>query len=403
MMASRIKGECSNEVTEEEELLSDVFKENGIEGIQNYIKEGLNKWRETELHIAVAGKSGAGKSTFINAIRGLKTGEKGSADTDVEECTITAQSYTHPKNEKIVFWDLPGIGTYTFKRDEYKDNVDLAKYDFFLIFSSERFLETDGWLANEVKQLGKKFYFVRTKVFQDIENDKKGRKVARSRDEILEKIRKKCLKSLEDIGISECFVYLIDNFEPEDFDFNKLQSNLIEDLPQLKREAIVFSIITKTDGMMLQKKKELEKRIPRISLISAATGAMPIPGFNVIVDFGLMLEEVDFYRDQFGLTKDAINRTAEMLGMREEELRRNLKMKELLIDYTVKGLMAFCQTLFIAEALEEVAKFMLPILGSVAAGAISYKSTQYWLKKILEGLYQDALEINKKLSMHSAK
>ncbi|XP_060579711.1 T-cell-specific guanine nucleotide triphosphate-binding protein 2-like [Ruditapes philippinarum] len=403
MMASRIKGECDNEVTEQEELLSDVFKKNGIEGIQTYMKEGLNKWRETELHIAVAGKSGSGKSTFINVIRGLKSGEVGAADTNVEECTMKCQSYTHPKNENIVFWDLPGVGTKEFNRENYKEEVKLAKYDFFLIFSSERFMENDAWLANEVKQMGKKFYFVRTKVDDAITNEPKSRKEPRGRDVILETIRKNCLKHLKEFDLSESFVYLIDNFKTEDFDFIKLQSKLIEDSPQLTRQAIVFSIISKTDDMMLKKKKELEKRIPNISLISAVTSAIPVPVINAAVDLVLMLEEVNFYRDQFGLTQDAINRSAQMLGMSEEELRMDLKMKEILIDYTVKGLMTVCQAIVITEAVEEVAKFMIPILGSAAAGAISYKSTHYWLTKILEGLYQDALEINKKLSDHSVK
>ncbi|XP_060579721.1 interferon-gamma-inducible GTPase 10-like [Ruditapes philippinarum] len=404
MMASGKKVEYNNERTEEEEaLLDDVFKTKGFEGIQKYIKEGLDKWRETELHIAVTGKSGAGKSTFINVIRGLKTGEDGAADTDVEECTKTVQSYTHPKNKKIVFWDLPGVGTKKFNREKYSDQVKLATYDFFLIFSSQRFFDDDEWLANKIKQMGKKFYFVRTKVSREIDDEENGRTVARGRDVILEKIRKNCLKNLEEIGISDSFVYLIDSFKTDDFDFNKLQSCLIEDLPQLKREVIVFSIIGKTDDMMSQKKKELEKRIPRISLISAVTSAIPVPGINTAVDFFLMKNEVDFYRDQFGLTKDAINRSAQMLGMREEELRKDLKMRGLFMDYTVKGLMALCQTIAITEAVEEVAKFMLPIVGSIAAGAISYKSTQYWMKKILEGLYQDALKINKMMSMHSAK
>ncbi|XP_060584624.1 T-cell-specific guanine nucleotide triphosphate-binding protein 2-like [Ruditapes philippinarum] len=403
MMASKESFECGNVPAEEEELISDMFNKYGIAGIQKYTKERLNKWRETYLHIAITGESGAGKSTFINVIRGLKSDEEGGAHTDVIEATKTIKYYKHPKYENVVFWDLPGVGTDNFKRENYDDQVKLAKYDFFLICSSERFSENDGWLARKISKMGKKFYFLRTKVSIDISNDAKGRSFPRSRDDILNKIQIDCLLNLDKHRLFDSLVYLIDNFEPNDFDFNRLKAKLIEDTPHLKREAMAFSIIGQTEEIMFQKKKELEKRIQFISLTSAVAGAVPIPGVGTAVDLAIMLEEIMFYRDQFGLTDNAIKRNAEMLGVREEELKKELNMKELLLDCTKKGLLALFNNIVISEAVEEVAKYVIPIIGSITAGIISYKSTNYWLKKILEGLYQDALKISRKLSMHSAQ
>jgi ribosome biogenesis GTPase A/uncharacterized protein (DUF697 family) len=380
-----------------------VFKKLGIPGIQKYTTERLNKWRETQLHIAITGQTGAGKSTFINVILGLKTGQTGAAHTDVTEGTHSIKSYKHPDNENIVFWDLPGVGTENFKRETYDDQVKLATYDFFFIFSSERFSENDGWLAQEITKMGKRFYFVRTKVFLNILNEKQGWEFPRSRDEILKKIRQECKDKLARHGLFDSPIYLIDNFEPNDFDFNELQAKLIEDAPHLTRAAITFSINGQTKQILFHKKQELEKRVTVISLASALAGAVPIPGFGTAVDVGLMLKEIKFYKVQFGLTEDAIKKSAAMLGVREEELKMELDMKNMLIDFTQKGLLTVCNALLISEAAEEIAKIAVPIIGSLGAGIISYKSTNYCLSKILEGLYQDALKISTKLSIHSAQ
>ena len=41
----------------------------GIVRIQRLMKEKLERWKEVKINIAILGNSGAGKSSFINAIR----------------------------------------------------------------------------------------------------------------------------------------------------------------------------------------------------------------------------------------------------------------------------------------------------------------------------------------------
>ena len=43
--------------------------ENGISNIEEFFKNKLEGWRDVEVNIAISGSSGAGKSSFINAIR----------------------------------------------------------------------------------------------------------------------------------------------------------------------------------------------------------------------------------------------------------------------------------------------------------------------------------------------
>jgi hypothetical protein len=45
----------------------------------------------------------------FNLLR-LADDDEGAAPTGVEETTMEATSYPHPSNDKITFWDLPGVG-----------------------------------------------------------------------------------------------------------------------------------------------------------------------------------------------------------------------------------------------------------------------------------------------------
>ena len=53
---------------EMEELQREI-DESGVSNIEEFLRKRLERWREVEVNIAVTGDSGAGKSSFINAIR----------------------------------------------------------------------------------------------------------------------------------------------------------------------------------------------------------------------------------------------------------------------------------------------------------------------------------------------
>ena len=78
--------------------------------------------------------------------------------------TVDPTPYPHPKYPSVVFWDLPGVGTPTFRADKYFQRVQLFQYDFFLIITSESFTTDLAELALEILRRGKHFYCVRSKV-----------------------------------------------------------------------------------------------------------------------------------------------------------------------------------------------------------------------------------------------
>jgi interferon gamma inducible protein 47 len=81
--------------------------------------------------------------------------------------------YPDPRNPNLVYSDLPGIGSSNFPRDEYMTKLSLNCYDFFIILSHNRFKENDCYLAKELDRLGKKFYFVSTRIDEDLTNERK--------------------------------------------------------------------------------------------------------------------------------------------------------------------------------------------------------------------------------------
>ncbi len=111
----------------------------GLEGIKesistqdlptavNTIKEFLEKQDLVELNVGVTGESGSGKSKFVNAFRGLGDEEEGSAQTGPIETTLEPEVYLHPKYNNVKVWDLPGIGTPSFKVDEYLKLVEFER------------------------------------------------------------------------------------------------------------------------------------------------------------------------------------------------------------------------------------------------------------------------------------
>lgn len=159
-----------------------------VEGIQKYFDE-LNN---ASLNIAITGESGVGKSSFVNALRGLGDEDELSAPTGAVETTMEPTPYPHPVYPKVVLWDLPGIGTPNFKAEEYLEKVEFHRYDFFILIASERFKSSSVDLAKQIKTMKKNFYFVRSKLDVNIRAEK--RKKTFDQKKVLDQIRQDCVK-----------------------------------------------------------------------------------------------------------------------------------------------------------------------------------------------------------------
>jgi predicted GTPase len=84
------------------------IQQQGLPGLNKYAQDQLDSWKKIPLNIAVTGRSGVGKSTFINTVRMLAPEDDGAATVSVVECTLVPTSYVHPHHDNLTFWDLPG-------------------------------------------------------------------------------------------------------------------------------------------------------------------------------------------------------------------------------------------------------------------------------------------------------
>ncbi len=93
--------------------------------------------------MAFAGKSGSGKSTLVNTIRGLGPWDDGAAPVKISQTAHEPKRYPHPEHSNVDLWDLPGFGRYHSLRHIHVDQIEMERYDFFLLVSDGRFTESD--------------------------------------------------------------------------------------------------------------------------------------------------------------------------------------------------------------------------------------------------------------------
>ena len=241
----------------------------------------------------------------------LPDDDENSAAVDVTETTKEPTVYDHPINPKIKFWDLPGIGTPKYPDLEtYCKEVELEKYHAFLIFTASRFTENDLNLAEKIRSIKKQFFFIRTKIDNDVRSEM--RKRSFNERVMLEKIRRDCAENLSDLLSNEQDIFLISNHDPSKWEFDRLTQAILCMLQTLQRESLTLSlgVFRSLSTEMLKKKvKVLQGRmwmVAAASLVSSAFSpegmlleGMLSPGFNL----GRILDEVNFYRSQLGIPK----------------------------------------------------------------------------------------------------
>nr|XP_024657199.1 interferon-inducible GTPase 5-like [Maylandia zebra] len=343
------------------------------------------KQRNTPLNVAITGESGSGKSTFINAFRGIGDEDEGAAPTGVVETTSQVTPYPHPKYPSVILWDLPGIGTTRFPADEYLKLVGFEKFDFFIIISDSRFRENDVKLAQEIQRMKKKFYFVRSKVDKDIRAEKKTRREF-NMERTLSTIRKNCTQGLRDLGIKSPQVFLVSTFELHLYDFPLLQQTLERDLPEHQRDVLLFGICN-----IIKKKKEVfQAEITLYATLSAAVRTAPL-GISSVFDSTLKAA-VTGYVAGFGLDSPSLKRLAAITGVSYTDLcaviNSPLATNTITTDLILDELTTLPSTAKIMRA-DNVCRF-IPLFGSLLTAGFSFTISSRALQFFLSELADDA-------------
>ncbi|XP_030399338.1 interferon-inducible GTPase 5-like isoform X2 [Gopherus evgoodei] len=370
--------------------IRDALEGGRLDEAASKILESLEDLEKTQLHIAVTGESGSGKSSFVNAVRGLRDDDEGAAATGVVETTPEPTPYPHPTHPNVTLWDLPGIGTPAFQSHTYLEQVGFPRYDFFILLASERFRASHGQLAREIQKMGKRFYFVRSKVDADLYAARKRRPASYSEQGVLTQIRDDCCRQLLAEGVPSPTVFLLSSWDLGSYDFLALEETLQKELPAHKRCAFLLALPNLSLSILQRKKEAMQRQIWKLAIISCGVAAVPIPGLSVACDVTILVKTLSEYRQTFGLDDESLCKLAEKVGKPVEDIKEAIRSplaREISRDLVLKLLTkAGGGALMFIEYLAST----VPLFGSMAAGGISFGTTYYMLHSFLEEVARDA-------------
>eukprot|EP00066_Takifugu_rubripes_P030034 XP_011619300.1 PREDICTED: interferon-inducible GTPase 5-like [Takifugu rubripes] len=300
------------------------------------IKKLLERAANTPLNIGITGESGSGKSSFVNAFRGVDHRDDQAAPIGVVETTTEVGAYPHPSYPNVTLWDLPGIGT-----------------------TSQRNFDAEQTLAL---------------------------------------IRENCNEGLLKEGVQAPQVFLLSNFELQRHDFHRLHATLERELPEHKRDALLSAMPNMSLEIIEKKKEAFKSKIPHCAFVSAACAVVPVPGLSAAVDADLIAGVVQQYKTGFALDGPSLQRLADSTGVPLEDLtsvvRSPLSLNTIDKTFILKLLLQSAAVAGLMVA-EEGLKF-IPLFGTLVASTLSYKVTEKALLDFLHMLAEDAQNVFKR-------
>jgi len=254
-------------------VYEDVLRKDGVKRCLQVLEAKQNEWKSRKVNIAITGRSGTGKSSFINALVEKWTGKKGPAKAGIKETTVECGRYEHPNNPNIVLWDLPGLGTGGFPAEDYLSRVNVQVYDVFIIMTADRFTEQDTRLGEELMKRNAAIIFVRTKISQDVANSKR---------DFPEKDERTVLKEVKNYMIDKSSkflkgfgVFLIDNHHFDKYNFRDLEKCMLDKISVSQGQALILSISNMSKVNLDLKITELKNQIVTTALRAALVGTLP--------------------------------------------------------------------------------------------------------------------------------
>jgi len=135
-------------------------------------------WLSTRvLNWGVMGRVGVGKSTLINALRGLHPRSSDAAPVGIGHTTRRPKPYNFVGDVAMLtrnmarLWDLPGAGTKDWPCASYVRDAGLRHFDGVIFVTCDSFSELEAALMRQLQEFQVPYYIVRNKVDQDVANN----------------------------------------------------------------------------------------------------------------------------------------------------------------------------------------------------------------------------------------
>ncbi|XP_041521050.1 T-cell-specific guanine nucleotide triphosphate-binding protein 2-like [Microtus oregoni] len=375
-------------------LIKTHIKSNNLQEALSVINNALKDIENAPLNIAVTGETGTGKSTFINAIRGVGQEDEGAAPTGVTETTMARTPYPHPKLPQVTLWDLPGIGSSSFTPENYLKEMRFHEYDFFIIISASRFKENDAQLAKAISRMKMNFYFVRTKIDNELYNEKKSKPKTFNKENVLKKIRKDCSQQLKEVLSGEPQIFLVSNFETSEYDFPILEQKLLKDLPDKKRYVFMLSLNSVTKEAINLKRDFLKQKVFLEALKSGAWATIPFVGM-IRDELEDLDETFNQFRSYFGLDDASLQKIAKDFNISVNELKEHLSFPRLFAEDDDVSLLKKLQNY--------IERVSLGIIGGLGGAVYYYKKSYYLQNLFIDTAANDAIALLNKEDLFEKK
>jgi predicted GTPase len=361
--------------------------------IQGYLDKRLDEIDKVPVNIGITGDSGSGKSTLINTLRGLSPAQEGAATIGTVETTMAPVAYEHPNYKNIVFWDLPGMGTPSYPRDSYIQQLNMEKkFDFFLIVISGRFSENDLWLAKQLRRMHRPYFFVRSKLDIDIAMKRKHQPNV-SDDNVIGEVRRDILKNVPSLKDNDVFILSGELEHRDRWEFPRLRDCILKVLPEVKKNSVIVSLSGYAEELIDTKYRTLKKRLKYYAGASAVGALPPIPGFSIGVDTALLLRMAHDFTHAFGLTNDQVSSFSDRITTRTRLIAIVARTSTM---FSAKAIAKLAVSQTTGAAVEEFARYV-PFVGQAVAGALSFAATYHAGILMLKQMRKLAREITKEL------
>ena len=209
------------------------------------------QYREDRFHLAVAGICGSGKSSLVNAFRGLRNRDAGAAAVGVTETTLQMARYPDANPESAFVWyDIPGAGTIKCRDWQYFNDQGFYVFDCIIVLFDNRFTMTDIAILANARYFNIPTYIVRSKADQHIRNvmvemgydsegddeedvERRDKMYKTARKQFIEETRKSVQANLEDAKLPDQRVYIVSNSTLLSIVLHKMPTKRIDEVDLL--------------------------------------------------------------------------------------------------------------------------------------------------------------------------
>ncbi|KAG9317837.1 hypothetical protein JVU11DRAFT_2063 [Chiua virens] len=217
------------------------------------LKEGIQPVVTPTLEELTAAKKRIhGKSSLVNAFRGLHGKDPRAAAAGVTETTLHLTRYADTNPDSLFVWyDIPGAGTLKCPDWQYFNDQGLYVFDSIIVLSDNRLTMTDIAILTNARWFNIPTYIVRSKADQHIRNvmmmdmgydheedgeedvERRNQLYKAARKQLIEKTRENVKSNLEVANLPDQRVYIVSSNTLLRAVLNKMSKNAIDEVDLL--------------------------------------------------------------------------------------------------------------------------------------------------------------------------